>query len=445
MNDSSTLSTRSATRHQPRLWRLSGWFAALGCVVLLFSVSVSKSGQNIGGGLLLLAFLFAGIQVWRDALQHRLVWATFAWIAAITASMLYAAIVVGIPLDEQTTHLWRFSRLFLIPLVAWGVAFSGLGAYRAYMILFAGFAIGTLYHMATHDWPWFFSTPGRIDISGENVQFYGLLSATVLIAALIFGGTVHHHVANTIVRLGFYVFWAIVLLAAVQGLFISLARGSFLGLAVVAAVWATLSGRRALQRGSLKWTHAVATAAVAASIAASMVYSGLSDDSLTRAHTDVKSLMAGPDPETGLFLDSSIGVRLNQWRVALETFPDHKLLGHGPDGSRFVRAAADLPGRSGTAAPHHFHSIYIDLLIRFGILGTIVITWFTVEYVRALRHATPDTNPPIVLFSTFALILFLVAGLTQSYWTSQVTWFYLAAVFGPACAGIFNRGDRGDG
>jgi len=434
----------SATRYQAILLRLSGWLAAVGCVLLLLSVTVSKSGQNIGGGLLLLAFLFAGTHVWREALQHRIIWATLVWVAAITASMFYAAAAIGVPLEEQTTHLWRFSRLFLIPLVAWGVAMSGLGSYRAYIILFGAFILGTLYHMAANDWPWFFRHPGRVDISGENVQFYGLLSATALIAGLIFASAVHRHVQGTLNRVVLYIFWAGVMLAAIQGLLISLARGSMLALAMVGAVWVGFSTRRAFRNRSLKWTHAIATVFVAATIATTIVYSGLFDHSVARVQTDVKILAEGPDPETGLFQHTSMGIRLNQWRAALNAFLDHKLLGHGTDGSRFVRENIELPDRSGTAAPHHFHNIYIDLLIRFGILGIVVIVWFTVEYLRAVKRANSNTDPPIVTFAVFALILFLVAGLTQTYWTSQVTWFYLAAVLGPAFAGIFASRARGD-
>ncbi|TVP86168.1 MAG: O-antigen ligase family protein [Thioalkalivibrio sp.] len=437
MTGSSALHPHSATPNQALFLQLSGALAAVGCVLLLLSVSVSKSGQNIGGALLLLAFLVAGTQVWREALQHRVVWATLAWIAAITTSMFYAAAAIGVPLEEQTTHLWRFSRLFLIPLVAWGVAMSGLGPYRAYIILFAGFVMGTLYHMAANDWPWFFTQPGRVDISGENVQFYGLLSATALIAALIFTHAVHRHTQSTLGRVVLYMFWAGVMLAAIQGLLISLARGSFLGLAVVGAVWSGLAARRAFQRSSLKWMHAVATVVAAVTIAATVVYSGLLDQSISRVQTDVGALVEGPDPATGFFQNTSMGIRLNQWRAAFDAFPDHKLLGHGTDGSRFVRDNIELPDRSGTAAPHHFHSIYIDLLIRFGILGIVVVAWFTLEYLRAVRRANSDTDPPIATFAIFALILFLVAGLTQTFWTSQITWFYLAAVLGPAFAGIF--------
>ena len=444
MTASANTSPYKSTEHRPLFLQVSAWLAATGCVILLLSVSVSKAGQNIGGGLLLLAFLTAGVQVWREALRHRLVWATRAWIAAITASMVYAATAVGIPMEEQTTHLWRFSRLFLIPLVAWGVAMSGLGPYRAYLILFTAFVLGTLYHMAGAGWPWFFAHPGRVDISGENVQFYGLLSATALIAALVFGSAVHRQVQTTAHRITHYALWSAVALIAIQGLFISLARGAFLALAAVGAVWAGLAAWHALHRGSLRWRHVVGTIVVTIGVATVVVYSGVVDHSIARVQTDVEALMEGPDPDTGFFPDRSMGIRLNQWQVGLGAFFDHSLLGHGTDGSSFVRDNVELPERSARAAPHHFHNIYVDVLIRFGVLGMLVIGWFTAEYLRAVWHANRESAPPVARFAILALILFLVAGLTQTYWTSQVTWFYLAAVFGPACAGIFTNAGRGE-
>jgi len=435
----------SSGGHRRRLLQVSAWLAAAGCVTLLLSISVSKAGQNIGGGLILLAFLAAGTQAWRDALRQRLVWATLAWIAAVTVSMFYAAAVIGVPLDEQTTQLWRFSRLFLIPLMGWGIAISGLSAYHAYLILFTGFVMGTTYHMATTGWPWFFTHPGRLDISGENEQFYGLLSATALTAAVVFASQLHRWITSKSTRIIHYILWSLVALAAIQGLFISMARGAFLAMMVAGMGWSFMAATRAVSRGRMRWRHAAAVGFIALSAAATVYYGGIMDPAMSRFQADVEALAEGPDDRSGFFRDSAAGhdipmaVRLNQWRVGLGALMDHGLLGHGTDGSRLVRDQAELPEHSARAAPHHFHNIYIDVLVRFGLVGLVAMGWFALEYGRAVRQSHPQPVPPIAQFAMLASVLFLVAGLTQTYWTSQVTWFFLAAVLGPATAGLFKN------
>lgn len=422
--------------------KMTAWIAAIGCFLLLLSAGgVAKSGQNIGFGLLVLSLLAAGPAVWRTVTRIPLVWATAIWIAAITVSMLYAAIVVDIPVDDQTRHLWRFSRLFLIPLTAWAVAFSKLGAQRAYMILFAGFFLGMLYYMAEAGWPWFFSTAGRVDISGENEQFYGMLSATALMAALVFGTNVHRVTESLQRRLLLYGFWAIMAIAAIQGLLISLARGAFLALGAALAVWAGFHGLRMIRSGSVNWSVPLVTALIVLTAGAGLLSSGVLEHPISRMQQDIAVFVEGPDPETGFYMDRSMGIRLNQWRVGLSGWSEHKLLGHGTDGSRQVRAMAELPKYSARSAPHHFHSSYMDILVRFGLVGMAAIAAFFIVFLRTVRAGNGSFANPVTQFASLALLIFLVAGLTQTYWTSQVAWFYLAGTLGPAGAAAMTAPD----
>ena len=422
--------------------RIASWIAAIGCFLLLLSAGgVAKSGQNIGFVLLVLSLLAAGPGVWRTVTRTPLVWATAAWIAAITASMLYAAVVVDIPVDDQTRHLWRFSRLFLIPLTAWAVAFSRLGAHRAYMILFAGFVLGMAYYMADSGWPWFFSTDGRVDISGENEQFYGMFSATAFMAALVFGTNVHRHAASLQRRLVLYGFWTIIALAAIQGLLISLARGAFLALGAALAVWAGFHGLRMIRSKSMSWSATAAAALIVLAAGGGLLLSGALDHPTSRMQKDIAVLVEGPDPETGFYMDRSMGIRFNQWRVGLSGWSEHKLLGHGTDGSRQVRAMAELPKYSARSAPHHFHSSYMDILVRFGLVGMAAIACFFVVFLRTVRAGNGPFANPVTQFASVGLLIFLVAGLTQTYWTSQVAWFYLAGMLGPAGAAAMTAPD----
>lgn len=416
---------------------ISSWLAISGCVLLLLSIGTSKAGQNIGALLLILALLAAGIHAWRAIFYHALTWATLAWIAAVFASTAYATITIGIPLEDQTTYAWRFSRLFLIPLLAWGIAVTGLTSYRAYLLLYVGFVIGALYYTGISGWPTFFNTEGRVDITGEGVQFYGLLSASALVAALIFGVNVHHHVASKSAKISHHALWIIVAAAGIHGILISQARGALVGLIVVAIGAVIIVLVRYLGNSSgPRWKKMSGWAFSLIALVLTVHLSGALQFTVDRFQKDASALISGPDASTGWYEETSMGIRMNQWKVALTAWNSHALFGTGPDGARHIRADAELPERSARAAPHHFHNMYLDILARFGLIGTLAFgAFFTVVIKMILSNvAATDPNDTSRTFVTAVAVLTAVAGLTQTYWTSQVTWFYLAAIFSPILA-----------
>ncbi len=443
----SSLAAAEKTPQQPpstQLMRLAGWLAAIGATVLLLSIGVSKAGQNIGGALLLLSLVISGPAVWKALSRDRLVWATLAWLLAVFASAVYASVAIGIPLDEQSSYIWRFSRLFLIPLVAWGMALGGLNAYRGYVLVFAGYLIGMVYYTALAGWPTFLTVSGRLNITGEGVQFYGLFSATAIIAAIIFGRTAQQNIKKTFSRRLQLVFWAMVGTAAINGLLVSQARAAFVAIAIGLLTLAAVSVAGQLRSRNTK-THSpllLGSLFLAIVGASSFAYSyGIFDHPVDRFERDITTLIEGPDPTTGHFTETSLGIRLNVLRGGINQWQAHWLLGYGPDGSRYAMEEADLPKRSARSAPHHFHNIYMDILVRFGVIGAGIALIFSAACITILsRNNRILTDPP----SQFALVggvMFLVAGATQTYWTSQVSWFYLAGILAPAISLSVNVDD----
>ena len=438
--NSSLAAGENVSRHplSAHLMRLAGWLAAIGATVLLISIGVSKSGQNIGGALLILSLAISGPAVWKALGRDRLTWATVAWLLAVFSSAVYASVAIGIPLDEQSTYIWRFSRLFLIPLVAWGMALGGLSAYRGYVLVFTGYLLGMLYYTALAGWPTFLTVSGRLDITGEGVQFYGLFSATAIIAAIAFGKTIHRHVAKPNARWLNYAFWFLIASAGINGLLISQARASLVALAVGLLLLTVMSVANHLRKQVSRPQKFIIAGGFSFAILGAFLFAysyGAFDHSVDRFERDIDTLAEGPDPSTGYFRETSLGIRLNQLQAGVEQWQEHWLLGYGPDGSRYAREAADLPERSARSAPHHFHNIYMDLLVRFGVFGVAIASLFLLVYVASLRSPQYSSDNMSRQFALLGGTMFLVAGLTQTYWTSQVSWFYLAGVLSPALAG----------
>lgn len=410
------------------------WMAAVGSVMLLLSVGVSKSGQNLGMGLLLLAFILAGWSTWLWVGRHPLVVLTVLWIGVIALSTWVAVESIGTTFSDQGRELWRFSRFFLIPLLAWGIAVSRLGADRAYLLLFTGFLLGYFYHAGQAGWPLVLVNLGRVEI-WEGVQFYGMFSATAILAALIHLGNVRSLDAGQWQRVLLVGFWVMVLMVALNGFAVSQARASFIALSVVLLVYflghLITDPRR---RGRIDY---LLLALFVIITVGGMQQSGIMDRTHQRFERDLSAVISGVDTETGYFEETNLGIRLNQWQSALGVWRDHWFLGVGPDGARYAHAISELPERTARSSQHHFHSIYIDLLLRFGIAGAAVMALFMIQYLRTVRKLHSFWSSPEAQLGSLGLMLFLLAGITQTYWTSQVSWFFLAGLLAPACAAAF--------
>ncbi|EGR3960144.1 O-antigen ligase domain-containing protein, partial [Vibrio cholerae] len=72
-------------------------------------------------------------------------------------------------------------------------------------------------------------------------------------------------------------------------------------------------------------------------------------------------------------LSSSIGVRLDLWMHGVEIIAQNPLFGVGDSG---LQASISKMTNPGAAIQPHLHNQYLDLLARYGIVGTLIILLF---------------------------------------------------------------------
>lgn len=120
--------------------------------------------------------------------------------------------------------------------------------------------------------------------------------------------------------------------------------------------------------------------------------------------------------------DTSVGARLEMWRIGLIMLPQHWLAGWGKQG--MIRHKAEMV-QQGLAAPSvsdhtHLHNEYLDALVKRGLLGLMALLGLfltpLVLFFRHLRHHDRIVRD-YALAGTLLMVCYLTFGLTQSFMT----------------------------
>ncbi|QIL85384.1 O-antigen ligase family protein [Vibrio sp. HDW18] len=107
-------------------------------------------------------------------------------------------------------------------------------------------------------------------------------------------------------------------------------------------------------------------------------------------------------------LSSSIGVRLDLWMHGVEIIAQNPLFGVGDSG---LQASISKMTNPGAAIQPHLHNQYLDLLARYGIVGTLVIFLFCLALIFNLNNSAFEyIGNPLV---NSMLMMLIFAGLTD--------------------------------
>jgi len=407
-----------------------------GLVILLVGTGFSKAAQNAGMAFALLAFL-GGIwvhrQQWWPCLKAdwTMRW-TAAWVLYVVVLAIMMAQVHPEVAERHYEYAWKLSRFFLIGLVAWWVAIAFRRPLNGYFLLLAGFVLGALLFHHQQGWP-FGLAGARVDL-WEGRQFYTLFSASVLASALILTRDIWGPRSSQ----WFWfrgAIWATTILVGANSLLVSQSRGGLLGLAVGLVFAGAALGYRQLRSDAARsrsshrqWL----AAAIVAVLLAPILWLGWEANSDRISH-DVTVIAEAI--ESGEIQRSSMGVRLGQWMHGLELLGERPWFGWGPGAGEQLEELAALP-ETFQAGGTHFHSTPLDLLLWTGIIGALIVLLLLGSIVKGLWPLVMQegTDSRIALSGLTVMVIALTASLTQTYITSQVSWFFLAAFLGPAYA-----------
>ncbi|HFG1578253.1 TPA: O-antigen ligase family protein [Vibrio cholerae] len=107
-------------------------------------------------------------------------------------------------------------------------------------------------------------------------------------------------------------------------------------------------------------------------------------------------------------LSSSIGVRLDLWMHGVEIIAQNPLFGVGDSG---LQASISKMTNPGAAIQPHLHNQYLDLLARYGIVGTLIILLFCLALIFNVKNSAFEyIGNPLV---NSMLVMLIFAGLTD--------------------------------
>ncbi|ENO8489824.1 O-antigen ligase family protein [Vibrio cholerae] len=127
---------------------------------------------------------------------------------------------------------------------------------------------------------------------------------------------------------------------------------------------------------------------------------------------DINARIAQTQDEIALIkqgdLSSSIGIRLDLWMLGVEIIAQNPLFGVGDSG---LQASISKMTNPGAAIQPHLHNQYLDLLARYGIVGTLVIFLFCLALIFNLNNSGFEyIGNPLV---NSMLMMLIFAGLTD--------------------------------
>lgn len=412
-----------------RCWHYAG---ATGLVLMLLGAGSSKSLQSVGLALAVLALLGSAWRTARPFWRDPLVRSCGVWIALLFVLAALAAWRFPDTASLQFVHVWKLSRFVLVAIVAWWTARAFNSPLTAAWWVVGGYMLGALVFLYETGWPVYRPGIDFVDL-WQGRQFYALLSASVIMMLVMLAADLigPRRVGGLFwLRLGL---WLGALLLAVNGFLLSQSRGAVLALAVGAVFAVVLLWRASTpsQRRGV-WGYVLGGLCLVG-----LIWLG-TGETADRYARDIEALgMAFEQPDA--VPETEMGIRWYQWREGWRLWLERPVLGWGPGSGRMLHAMADLPPKSAETALHHFHSVPLDLLMWVGLVGLAVLLWMAWCWAVPLWSVgrQSDIQGRCARLALVVGVMFAVAALTQTYITSQVTWFYLAGFLGPAYASAF--------
>jgi O-antigen ligase len=376
-----------------------------GVMTLAFSLFSARAGITIGLLLMVIGCALSPQRpwqvLWRDPMGKLVtVLALYLGARAIVAGWQFPGTWEA-QLDD--TKKWLY--LCLFPLVAWWLR----GDRRLILLALALALVSLLVEAIRHnDWG---HCDGLFDGKrcgyGFQMIFMGLLCATSLLGLLLLKPRMPQ--ARRYVRYASYMAWTILLLVLAQGFIASQSRATWAAAALVAPVilllryWTEV--RDILQRRDLR-RIATVTLVAALLFAVGMINNVMSAKRLGAEHEALKAAIQLQSKRVG---SRSVGVRYKLAFIAAHLWWDRPIFGWGPS----MRTSNTKYFRSymhGMKYKGHFHNTYLEVLVRLGLMGAVLIfaiPWLLVSRLRG-AFRTGAVEPDIYYFLAGSLGLLAI-------------------------------------
>lgn len=417
------------------------WLEVLRLLVLyLLAVSLFLVPAGVSAGLTLIWVWF--IAAWLHGQQlprHPVGWVALAF-------ALYCLLQIVIPgpapgdLVTRADAAFSWAQLVVFVPIAYAIGAREPLVLRLLLLAAVGLVLGTFWRT---DWAILLENPqGFMDTRpgfGFSALAYALYAGTALIGLVLLRNRCWYTAAGQ--RRGWALLvWVAAAAMLAQAVLVTKARGSWLGLLIVAAIATALWWRQQRRRrDSIAWPPIMA-AAVALMLLIGF-NAGEIVDRLGQEADAARQLLQGEAPTAQV---TSISLRWHAQRFGFEQWLERPWLGWGPGASGPLIAGS---GEVGLWNPvdgllKHLHNSYLELLIQLGVIGLAL--WMSLAALMiwgvgdAIHHGRLSRD--LGRFMLFALLYLAIWSLFNFRMVNQDFRGYWAMLAGIAFSfGLFRR------
>ncbi|MGF1546556.1 MAG: O-antigen ligase family protein [Thiotrichales bacterium] len=401
--------------------------------LLLFAFSTSPLPELAGLGLFLMLIGLGLSKDWQVFRRDPIAWT----LLALTLYLL-VTIAIGWRLfphrlqDHLTGALYLILFPFMILLVAWVLNADRQRVYTMLAAALGGLLVAIALPVATGQVSWLELWGGeRHGLMFSNPIRLGLYTSGALLGLLIWRSAWIGRDSWSASKVLIYLLMMGVL---IQALVVSQARAAWVATLIVvpvslAALWfVTRHGRQKITRS--EWS---ALALIVAILSISIV--GFQDVIVKRSFSEMPTIKAAIDGNSVEF--DNFGKRYHMWKLGIEKTSERPWLGHGPGSVPEYLANQQLEISHFT----HLHNLYLDLLVRVGIIGLVIVMTIFVLLIYAVisEWRGGSLEVKMAIFVLGALALFLIDNLSGYTLSRAQGRFYLALVGGAGYTWFFWR------
>ncbi len=391
----------SHNAHWPRVWPDTERLAAGLLILFAFSAWSLTGLANVALALLAALFVHDLPRHWPQLRRDPGLWLLFAVLLVTSLLALLAIWRFPATAIQQIDAIGSWNAPFLFVIIAWWLRADLRLMHQVLLAALLGLTLGIL---------------RKLDLSQLDAVLHGdrydhagtaILGLGFLISIAMLGLFLYRERLLTLSPWRWFggLIWTLLILFFAALLLVMQARGAMFGLMLAGIAAVRVNAGHLPFRGRWRLPFVLLTL-----LLATTTLLWMSRERLTH---DLNALVQTTEGASVRY-DSSLGTRLNLYRVGLNVFAARPLIGWGP-GSSATKLI--IPARLLAVAPadleqapawSHLHSIPLELLVRFGLVGAAIGVLLLILLIRAWRHLdTSRADPMLADFLRLIAILTL--------------------------------------
>ena len=387
-----------------------------------------------------LAFMLAllgltGFFIWAGKLRKSaLVWFFLASILIQLVNWGWAYLTMPPEWAESALYLDRLSRLFLFLPLAWVLA----GSTRNTLLVWglAGLAIVFIPWISGNGWSEIaLGLQGqRVDFGLTNAQHTSMVYGVLLLGLVVFTPRITGIDRGNLSVIRVVTCGILIVIAALV-VVITQTRAIWLALSITGCVGA-VAGMIYLARNASWYVAAGSVAALLVVVTGGAVlFNYWMGDMLvqrvTREQGAWAQLLAG---DFRNMPNSSIGIRVQMWAAAIDWIQQRPLMGWGRNGAHLAIEHSEWLPQVLRERFNHVHNSYLEVQVRYGLLGTLLFAALVGWFARQLAAAKKNNRIPkdIYVFAWLFFLFWIIANAFEGYMFKSIGVY----IFNIVAAGI---------